>query len=146
MRSSLLALVLVLAFAAPSAARRSDRHAYRYEQVWSAVVRLLRVDYRFPVGEKDRDVGFVLFEFVDHGRRYPGSIELARLTEEGRELVQVTLQVPGRPSYVERMILDRLERKLRDSYGAPLAPVRAVVEAPAEDEDEGAEDDAAPSD
>mgnify|MGYP001794057606 CR=1 FL=1 len=134
---STLAVAIVLSAAAPASARRSDRHAYRYAQVWSAVVRLLRVDYRFPIRERDQEVGFVLFEVVDQDQSYPASLELARLEEQGREVVQVTLQVPGRPSYVERMILDRLARKLRVSYGPPLAPVRAPEP---EESDEEAEE------
>ena len=134
---SIIVCAVCLAVATPASARRSDRHAYRYPQVWSAVVRLLRVDYRYPIQERDQEVGFVLFEVVDQNQRYPASLELARLEEQGREVVQVTLQVPGRPSYVERMILDRLTRKLRSSYGPPLAPVRA----PAPEDDAEAEED-----
>ena len=125
-------------------ARRSDTHAYRYEQVWRSAVRLVRVDYGFPVRDRDPEIGFVLFDYVDQGRSYPGSLELVRGTESRREIVRVTINIPAMPSYIERMVLDRLTRKLREEYGSPLPPPpepEPVAEDDDEDEDEEDEDE-----
>ena len=129
-------LILALALLVPSfsSARRSDVHAYRYEQLWRSVVRLVRVDYGFTVRDRDEEVGYLLFDYMDSGRSHPASFELVRVQEDGREQVRVALSIPAMPSYVERMLLDRLQRKLRDEYGQPLpAPRPGAPAAPAED-------------
>ena len=135
MRTLMIAIVLLLSWIAPglpsAQARRTDSHRYRYEQVWTAAVRLIRVDYGFNIRDKDRDIGYLLFDYQDHGRTYPGSLELVRTRNEH---VRVTLHVPSMPSYVERMLLDRLKRKLREELGQPLPPPRrAPPEPPDED-------------
>ena len=122
------AILLALAFAVPStaSARRSDVHAYRLDQLWSTVVRLLRVDYGFPIRDRDREIGYLLFDYPHGNRTVPGSIELVPVEEGGRTQVRVTLSIPAMPAYIERMILDRLARKLREDHGQPMrAPRRA---------------------
>ncbi|MCA9534023.1 MAG: hypothetical protein KC593_10095 [Myxococcales bacterium] len=124
-RLSSLALVgALLAFAtfwaAPAAARRTTDLGYRYDQVWTAAVRLVRVDYGFTVTERDQELGFVMFDYIESGRTYGGSIEVLRTADAlGRDRVRVVVVIQGQPEYVERMIMDRLERKLRGDYGAP---------------------------
>ena len=135
----LAALVLLLAVSMPSVsyARRSDVHAYRYDQLWRSVVRLVRVDYGFNVRDRDEEIGFLLFDYVDSGRSYPGSIEVIRVQENGREQVRVSVQIPAMPSYIERMVLDRLTRKLREDYGQPIvAPTRPAEPEPATEPEE----------
>jgi len=138
---ALSALILVAAMLPASAeARRVDTVSYRYEQVWSSTIRMLRVDYGFAVRDSDRDIGYVLFQYDQGGRQAPGSIELVRtVQQDGYEEVQLTLNIPQMPSYIERMIHDRLERKLREDHGAPL--VRAPTPRPVLDEDADEEDD-----
>ncbi|HJL06208.1 MAG TPA: hypothetical protein RMH85_20655 [Polyangiaceae bacterium LLY-WYZ-15_(1-7)] len=137
----LLVLALLLLFARPAGvdARRSETEPYRYEQVWGSVIRLLRADYGFPVRDRDRDVGYVLFDYVDRGRSHPGNVQLVRVREGRQEKVRVTLNIPAMPSYIEGMVLERLSRKLRAEFGEPLPPPpeEAPVEEPEEDEDEG---------
>ncbi len=140
--SALLFASLLLAFSADARARRSDAHRYRFEQVWSSVVRLIRVDYRFPVRDRDRDIGYVLFDYEHAGRTHPGSVELVRFQEGNHEQVRVTVQIPAMPSYIERMILDRLVRKLREDHGEPFE----VISAPSRAEEEPEEDDEETSD
>ena len=142
MRSFWPALVLMMALVLPntSRARRSDVHAYRYDQLWRSVVRLVRVDYGFPVRDRDEEVGYLLFDYVDSGRTHPGSFELVRVEEDGQEQVRVAVQVNSMPSYVERMLLDRLERKLRDEYGQPIRPPRPPQNVPEREEDEDDDD------
>ena len=145
MRRLLVLLALVFVLPATASARRSDSHAYRYEQVWSAALRLLRVDYGFPIRDRDEDVGFVLFDYVGTGRAVPGSLEVVRTRQNDRDVVRVTLNIPAMPAYVERMILDKLQRKLREEFGEPLAPPppREEVES---DDDEEAESETEASD
>lgn len=91
---------------------------YRYEQVWGTLVRLLHVDYRYPVDEQDEPHGYVLFRYVEYGRRHAASVELVRLANtESR--VRLVVQVEGAPSHLEAAILDDLERKLRAEIGRP---------------------------
>jgi len=119
---SVLSLCLLLA-PSPAAARRTLDMGYRYEQVWTAAVRLVRVDYGFNVTERDQELGFVMFEYLEGTQTFNGSIEVLRTADTlGRERVRVVVVVQGQPEYVERMITDRLERKLRGDYGAPPRP------------------------
>lgn len=138
-----LMLFLIVMFTFPAAARRSDDHAYQFEQVWGTVVRLVRVDYGFEVRDRDPDIGYVLFDYRDGNRTYPGSFELIRTEVRGQSQVRVTLQVPAMPSYIERMMLDKLQRKLLEDYGQPLPPPRAtpVRERNDDDADDDSEDD-----
>ena len=113
---SVLSLSLWLA-PSPAAARRTLDMGYRYDQVWTAAVRLVRVDYGFNVTERDQELGFVMFEYLEGTQTFNGSIEVLRTADTlGRERVRVVVVVQGQPEYVERMITDRLERKLRGDF------------------------------
>lgn len=134
-------LVALTALApATASARQTAELTYTYDQLWRASVRMLAVDFRFPITERDEEIGFLLFEYRDQGRSYHGSVELVR-TESPREgrRVRVVIQVQSMPSYVERMLLDRLRRKLSDDYGAP-PPARRPEPPPVADEGEGGDD------
>ena len=109
----------------PAAARRESTFAYPLSRVWTAAVRLVRVDLECPVTEKDRDDGYFFFEYSDRGKKYPGSVELVSLQTSGGDQVRVIVQVPAMPAYVEAMILERLGRKLEQEFGAPKAPPTA---------------------
>lgn len=120
--------LLILCMLAVGAVRPSVAHAraqrdvdYRFEQVWNAVVRLLRVDYRFPIEERDDAHGFVLFSFREYGRTHAASIEAVRApVEEGApERVRLVVNIEGMPTHAEAALLDHLERKLRAEFGAP---------------------------
>jgi hypothetical protein len=123
---------------ASASARLTEEHGYDYDQVWRAAVRLVAVDLRFPITDRDAEIGYVLFEYVDQGRSYQGSIELVRAAGESGERIRVVVQVPGMPSYVERMILDRFARKLVDEYGPPRVrrPAPRPTPPPAADDEE----------
>lgn len=144
-RTALAALLMLIASApaAPASARLSREYTYTYDQLWRAAVRMVAVDFRFPITERDPEIGFLLFEYRDQGRPYHGSVELVR-TEgpRGTPQVRVVMQVQGMPSYVERMLIDRLSRKLVDDYGAP-PPTRRPEPPPrvSEDDAEGDDDD-----
>jgi len=145
----LLALVAVLCspglLPGTASARKSQDFTHRYEQVWSAAVRMVRVDLRFQVRDQDPSIGYVLFDYRDTGNRTsPGSIELVRVQQDGRPAVRVVVQVPQKPSYIEQMLIDRLERKLREEFGEPPPPPERPdppAEEPEEDEGEEGSDE-----
>lgn len=124
-RSLLAVLTLVLAFAMNADvafARTANDYPYPVDKVWNASLRLVRVDLGCSLGDRDTDAGYFMFDYVDGGRRYPGSLEIVRSQVEGRDGVHVVVQIPAMPAYVERMILDRLARKLVDDFGEPAPP------------------------
>lgn len=120
--SLLLGLAGVAITPERASARREDTYNYPFTRVWTSAVRLLRVDFECPITEKDRDEGYFFFEYTDHNRKYPGSVELVPVKEHGIDSVRVVVQVPAMPTYVESMMLDRLGRKLKEDFGEPQAP------------------------
>jgi hypothetical protein len=58
--------------------------------------------------------------------------------------VRAVVSVEGMPSYVEQMILDKLEKKLEVEYGAPMEP--ATEEPPKKEPPKEQPDDGAPPD
>lgn len=126
--------------------------------MWTSAVRLLRVDLESPISEKDKEDGYFLFEYPHAGRNYAGSLEVVTLRRKGVSVVRVFVNVAGLPSYVERMMLTRLERKLLAEYGPPQVglrdqltgdkgPAELTVEASSQaDKPDGASDDGVESD
>jgi hypothetical protein len=134
----LLAPIAVLAaLLAPttSHAKKTEDFRHTYEQVWGAAIRLIRVDQGYPIKDRDESVGYFLFDYKDDGRMYPGSVELVRIADQGAGSIRVVMQIPAMPSYIERMLLDKLEKKLVDEYGEPAPPPKEPEEAPAENEE-----------
>lgn len=122
-----------------AAARRETTFAYPISRVWTAAIRLVRVDLECPINEKDRDDGYFFFEYSDRGKSYPGSVELVSLQESGADHVRVIVQVPAMPAYVEAMILDKLGRKLEQEFGPPKAAPAPAPKKP--DDDDAAKND-----
>ncbi|MBL8681413.1 MAG: hypothetical protein JNK05_19705 [Myxococcales bacterium] len=122
----LLATVIVGAslVLAPSVAeaRQSLDLPYPIEQAWNATVRLVRVDLGFTITERDRETGFVLFTYRDTTRTSAASIEIIPADVGGVVGVRVVVQVPQMPTYMERHLLTRLDRKLHEDYGEPRRP------------------------
>jgi hypothetical protein len=138
----LFAALLATLVPATAHARKQQDHTYRFEQVWSAAVRMVRVDLRYPIEDQDPSIGYVLFQYQDRGRAFPGSIELVRTRVEGVDYIRTVVQIPSMPSYVEQMLLDRLERKLRAEFGdPPEQPRRERRPSDRGDEDEDEHED-----
>lgn len=118
MRAALLVTVVLslVGLAEPASARRESTLRYPSSLVWTTAVRMIRVDYESPITEKDKEEGYFLFEFAAEGKAHPGSFEVIGDDENG---VRVVVQIPAMPSYVEQMLIDKLERKLSQDYGAP---------------------------
>lgn len=140
---ALSCLALTALAARPAAARKQHELAYRYDQIWNAALRLVKVDLRMPISDRDQDGGYVLFEYVVHGKSYPGSIELVAQGRSARPTTMVIVQVQGQPSYVEQMILDRLDKKLQAEFGAPPEPPKPAP-APAPERDAGTVESTSP--
>lgn len=111
-----------------SSAKKTEEFKHSYEQVWGAAIRLIRVDQGYPIKDRDEAVGYFLFDYRDDGRSYPGSVELLRIEDKGAGAIRVVIQIPAMPSYIERMLLDKLEKKLIDEYGEPPAPPQKPAE------------------
>lgn len=109
---------------APSIAesRQSADLPYPIEQAWNAAVRLVRVDMNFAITERDRETGFLLFTYRDTTRASAASLELIPADVGGVVGVRVIAQIPSMPSYMERHLLTRLDRKLHEDYGEPRRP------------------------
>lgn len=123
--TSLIALGLALGLGLlphAASARSSSVVAYHYEQVWGAAVRLIRVDQGFAISDQDRDVGYILFDYTRSGHRAQGSLELIRSGASDRPEIRVIVHLANTPSYLERLLLDQLERKLRNDFGDPARP------------------------
>jgi hypothetical protein len=98
---------------------------YPVVDVWPASVRFLRVDRDFPVREKDDAAGYILFDFTDGPKPCKASLELIRATDpEGRDATRLAITIPDLPKRYERMLIDKLEVKLREDHGPPAPPPR----------------------
>lgn len=114
------ALLLTLGLPTASSARRQGDLRYSFEQVWNASLRLVRVDMRLPVTDRDQEAGYLLFDYLEHGKRFPGSVELVRSEQAQRPVTKIVIQVQGMPSYVEQMLFEKLSQKLRSEFGEPV--------------------------
>jgi len=123
MRSTLI-ISLLVAFALPAVAtaKKTEDYRHSYEQVWRAAVRLIRVDQGYAIRDRDESIGYLLFDYEDDGRKHPGSVEVIRIEDRGGGPVRVAVQIPSMPSYIERMLLDKLQRKLIEEHGEPKKP------------------------
>ncbi|MBN1656142.1 MAG: hypothetical protein JXA30_20405 [Deltaproteobacteria bacterium] len=120
MRSFIPVIALVLIMPSFARARSESEFAYPFSRVWTIAVRLLRIDLDCPIKEKDREEGYFFFEYRDNNRSFSGSAELIPMAIDGTQGVRVAIQLPELPKYVERMILDRLARKLDTELGQPM--------------------------
>ncbi|MEM9383322.1 MAG: hypothetical protein AAGB93_25495 [Planctomycetota bacterium] len=127
-------VVVLLALPTAVSAKKTDQYQHRYDQVWRAAVRLIRVDQGYPIRDRDESIGYLLFDYKDDGRSYPGSVEVIRVEDQGKDAVRVAIQIPAMPGYIERMLLDKLQKKLVNEYGEPERPTPTPDEEPAEDE------------
>ena len=145
MNRTVFAIVVGVVLALPSlGAARTDRElTYRENAIWQSAIRFLRVDSGFKILEKDKDAGYLLFEYRDGGTACPASFEMVRTVRGNKLFVRARLQIESQPRYVEAVLIDRFIRKLKDDYGEPpparlLAP--EVQPAPAPSAEGGPKD------
>ena len=134
------AILMTFALLSPatSQAKKTADFRHTYDEVWGAAIRLIRVDQGYPIKDRDQTVGYFLFDYRDDGRTYPGSVELVRIEDQGGGPIRAVIQIPAMPSYIERMLLDKLRKKrgarpsakeaLVDEHGEPAPPPKKPAE------------------
>jgi hypothetical protein len=147
MKRTVFAIIVGAALALPAvSAARTDRElTYRENEIWQGAIRFLRVESGYKILEKDKEAGYVLFEYKDEGNSHAASFEMVRTARDGRLFVRARIQIPDMPRYVEAVLIDKLVRKLKDEYGAPppaqlVAPEAKPAPAPATPDDEAKKD------
>jgi hypothetical protein len=130
------AILMTVALLSPakSQAKKTEDFRHSFDQVWGAAIRMIRVDQGYPIKDRDPEVGYFLFDYRDDGRYYPGSVELVRIEDQGGGSIRVVVQIPAMPSYIERMLLEKLQKKLIDEYGEPVAPEKPPEPLPPEED------------
>jgi hypothetical protein len=117
-----IVFALTLLWPALAPCRAEGESPYTLAQTFGAALRLLRVDLGMDVVEKDADAAYLLFRYQlleDPKRAVSGAIELVELPNH----VKIIVKIPQLPETHERLLRDRLTKKLRDEFGAP--PKRA---------------------
>jgi hypothetical protein len=142
MRSFCLLLAL-LALPSVAEARSDSEFAYPFSRVWTSAVRLLRIDLGCPITEKDKEEGYFFFDYPTDSGPVPGTVELIRMRVRGVEGVKAVVQIAAVPQYEERLVLEKLERKLRAEFGSPLSAEPEKKAKPPADKSEAGEKGAA---
>jgi hypothetical protein len=112
---------------APALSRADAESPYTLQQTFSAALRLLRVDLNLEVTEKDPEASYLIFNYRsgdDPKRAILGAIELV----QNDNVIKIVIKIPQLPQSHERLIRDRLVKKLKDDYGPP--PKRAETPKP----------------
>lgn len=134
-----LALCLLLGGAPEALAKSRKELTYRFPQVWSAAVRLLRADQGYRVTDKDKETGYILFVYPGKGtvKACQASMEVVPFVDrrERTRRIRVQLHIAHQPSYVELHLLDLLERKLKEEQGDPPPPEKLPEKKPKKDKD-----------
>jgi hypothetical protein len=120
-----------------AAARTIKSVGYHFSAVWSGAVRMIRVDRRYPITDKDRKNGYILFTHPGNGaqKTCPASLELFEFKDAyGRLRIRMQLSITNQPSYVEAHFLDKLQQKLFRELGP--APNRKPKKPKKPDEDD----------
>ncbi len=113
----------VALFGAGTAQAKAERTAnWKYESVWPAAVRFLRIDEGHEIVEKDSEAGYIIFVVKDDGKEFEGALELVRIVENRRPSVRLALRIEDRPDYMSEGLLRRLLYKLQEELGPPPPP------------------------
>ncbi|RLB53068.1 MAG: hypothetical protein DRI90_21555 [Deltaproteobacteria bacterium] len=134
---------IALTHASPGAAKSNHESHYNYQQTFGTALRLVKVDLDLQVTETNGEWGYFLFVYTSREsgkRKNRGSFSFVRRGQQ----VHVVLQIPQMPSYHERVIMQKLTRKLAEEHGAPPEAKDEPVDD--EDDDDSAEDDNAKKD
>jgi hypothetical protein len=129
----LVAILLALGLALPGVAfaKAEKTLDYTYGSIWSSAIRFLRADRGYPIKDKDRENGYILFVYPGTGsvKECTASLEIIPVVDDqGFQRIKVNLSIQHQPSYLEVHLLDNLEQKLRDELGPPPAPRKAPQE------------------
>ncbi|MCH9682606.1 MAG: hypothetical protein K0V04_14310 [Deltaproteobacteria bacterium] len=100
---------------------------YPTEQVWPAALRYLRVDRGYTLVDRDRDGGFIVFDFPvgssANGTRGSGSVEIVSTVDmAGRPAASVKVSTDAGPVHLPHAIAEGLAAKLKEERGQPAPP------------------------
>ena len=113
-----LMLVFALTRAPDANASIGYQSPYTYEQTFGSALRLLRVDLGYKLLERDKELGYILFEYTSpesDKKVHQGSLEIVA----GKEVTNLADRIPAMPQYHERMLVDQLAKKLESEHGEP---------------------------
>lgn len=113
-----LMLVFALTRAPDANASIGYQSPYTFEQTFGSALRMLRVDLGYKVLERDKDLGYILFEYTSpesDKKVHQGSMEVV----SSKTGTNVAVQIPAMPQYHERMLIDQLVKKLESEHGEP---------------------------
>lgn len=98
--------------------------SYPIDQVWPTAIRYLRIDRGFEIVDRDRDAGYLLFEFpLEEKRIGSGSVEMFEVVDAaGRPSVSVSVNTGAGPVHLPNSILDGIAAKVRAERGQPPPP------------------------
>lgn len=141
--SILIGFLFLASLSQPAAARIDKKVTYTESVVWRCAIRFIRVDQHFKIIEKDKDSGYLLFEYTEEGRMYHGSLEIMPMVEQNLRYVRVKIRIEDQPSYVESLLYNKFHKKLRSEYGdAPPAKLNELPKPKVtEPEDKGDDND-----
>jgi hypothetical protein len=119
--------------------------SYPIDQVWPTAIRYLRIDRGFKITDRDRDAGYMLFEFPLEGARLgSGSVEMfATEDPSGRPSVSVAVNTGAGPVSMPSGVLDGIAAKVRAERGQPAPPPPPKQDEPP-DQDEPDDDHSVP--
>lgn len=119
----LAATALAILATATTHARTQAETGHSADNVWSTALRFLRVDQGFVIKEKDREAGYVLFDYAEGEKKHAGALEILVVRDEhDRPTTRLVLSIPALPRHFEGLLLDKLDRKLREELGPPPPP------------------------
>lgn len=113
----LVALALALPFGTAEAKTKESLRA-EYDTLWSAALRLLRVNLDLKVLDKDKETGYIVFLYKDATvKESRATMEIKRDEKRSKDAensctVQVTIS--GASSTEERGLINELRRKLQE--------------------------------
>jgi hypothetical protein len=117
--------------------------SYPIDQVWPTAIRYLRIDRGFEIVDRDRDAGYMLFEFpLEEKRIGSGSVEMfATVDASGRASVSISVNTGAGPVHLPNSLLDGIAAKVRAERGQPPPPPPPKQEEPPPKKDEDEPDD-----
>lgn len=106
--------------------------SYPIDHVWPTAIRYLRIDRGFEITDRDRDAGYLLFEFpLEEKRIGSGSVEMFEAVDaSGRASVSISVNTGAGPVHLPNSILDGIAAKVRAERGQPSPPPPPKQEEP----------------
>lgn len=118
-KRNILIVFIILFYLLPinSYARSSRLLPYSLNQIWSSALRMIRIDLGCSLLERDREGGFLLFNYTQGVQTSSAAVELFEVEENNQKQIRVSITLSNHPSYIEIYLLDALQSRLRQDYG-----------------------------